>query len=268
MSAAAMAVSGSVVAAATTTLSSSAHFGSSGVQQLGALRSPTSLNGSRIVAVRASHTSESSVRSKALVALVAAGAAFALNVTPIPTSSGSAIALDLNSLIDNVKELSNNIPSSGGEEGKNTAVELAKRAAQQAARDFASGDADSKTNRLLDSAKELAGNIPNFEGNEEAKKAAIDIAKNAAQGAATNGSQDSNGSTASNLFETVKTLSGKIPGFDGDKMVQNAAVDMAKGAATGAASNAARDFADNAKNRIGMEAGKALLNKFTGGNDN
>lgn len=202
------------------------------------------------------------VRSKALVALVAAGAAFAVNITAVP-----AIALDLNSLIDNVKELSSNIPSSDGEDGKNTAVELAKRAARRvatdAARDFASGDADSKSKGLLDSVKELAGNIPNLEGNQEAKNAAIDIAKQAAQGAATNAAQDSDGNNASKLFETVKSLSGKIPGFDADKVVQN----VAKGAAQGAASNAARDFADSAKNKIGMEAGKALLNKFTG-NDN
>lgn len=274
---AAMAVSGSAMAAPATTLSSSAAFGSSGAQQLRAVRSAASLNASRIMAVRGSHSSkeQSPVKSKVLVALVAAGAAFALNVTPVPTSGGfireDASALDLNSLIDNVKDLSSNIPSSDGDESKNAAVELAKRAAQRvatnAARDFASGDGESKTSSLLDSVKELAGNIPNLEGNQEAKNAAIDIAKNAAQGAATNAAQDSNGNTANNLIETVKSLSGKIPGFDGDKVVQNAAVDIAKNATQGAATNAARDFADTAKNRIGMEAGKALLNKFTGNNN-
>jgi hypothetical protein len=125
--------------------------------------------------------------------------------------------------------------------------------ATNAARDFASGDADSKSSRLLDSVKELAGNVPSLEGNQAAKDAAIDIARSAA-------SEGTDGATASNLFDAVKALSGKIPGFDGDKVVQDAAVDTAKGAAQGAAANAARDLADNAKNRIG----KALLNKFTG----
>lgn len=54
----AMAVAGSAVAAPATTLSSSAAFGaSSGVQQMGAVRSPASFNGSRMVAVRASQSS-------------------------------------------------------------------------------------------------------------------------------------------------------------------------------------------------------------------
>jgi hypothetical protein len=54
----AMAAAGSAVAAPATTLSSSAAFGSSaGVQQLSAVRSLTSFNGSRMVAVRASQSS-------------------------------------------------------------------------------------------------------------------------------------------------------------------------------------------------------------------
>ncbi|KAG0610264.1 hypothetical protein M758_7G051900 [Ceratodon purpureus] len=89
----AMAVAGSAVAAPATTLSSSAAFGpSSGVQQMGAVRSPASFNGSRMVAVRASQSSneeQSPVKSKVLVALVAAGAALALNVAPVsPAHAG------------------------------------------------------------------------------------------------------------------------------------------------------------------------------------
>lgn len=234
ISTAAMSVSESAVA----TLSSSrAAFGSCGAQQLAPLRSPARLNDLRIVVVRASRSSkeQSPLKSKALVTLFGAGGA--LNVT----RSGSAIALDLNGLI---KELSSNIQSSEDEEGNNTPVEVAKRAAQRVARDFASGDADTKSSKLLDSVKELAGNLPSLE--------AKDASSDAAQG--------SDGATASNLLDTVRTLSGKIPGLDGDKVVQDAAVDTAKGAAQGVAANAARDLAENAKKRIG----KALLNKFTG----
>lgn len=253
ISTAAMSVSESAMA---TLSSSSAAFGSCGAQQLAPLRSPARLNASRIVAVRASRSpkEQSPLKSKALVTLFAAGAPVALNVT----RSGSAIALDLNGLIDNVKELSSNIQSSEDEEGdNNSGVELAKRAAQRvatnAARDFASGDADSKSSRLLDSVKELAGNVPSLEGKQTAKDATTDIARNAA-------AEGTDGATASTLFDAVKALSGKIPGFDGDKVVQDAAVETAKRGAQGAAANAARGLADNAKNRIG----KALLNKLTG----
>lgn len=229
-------LSGSAMATPAISSSSSVAFGSSGALKLATLRSPASSGASRISAVRASHASEEH-GSKVRIALVATGAAIAMSMSPI---AGSAIALDLNSLIDNVKELSNNIQSSDG------ATDLAKQAAQRmatsAARDFTSGDADSKTSKLLDNVKELAGSIPS---NQEAKDAAMDMAKN---------SSSSDGNTVGMVVEAIKT------GLDGQNGVQNAAVDVAKGAAQ----NAAGEFANNAKNRIGAEAGKALFNAFTG----
>jgi hypothetical protein len=92
----AMALSSSVVAPAVK-LSSNAAFGSSGVQQLAAVRSPVNPNSSRVVAARASQSSEEQapVRSKVLVALVAAGAAFALDVTPVAPAQAGFFSNDI-----------------------------------------------------------------------------------------------------------------------------------------------------------------------------
>lgn len=235
-------LSGSAMATPATTLSSSSTVASR-ASKVVSLRSPASSGASRMLAVRASHASEEHV-SKVRVALVATGAAIAMSMGSM---GGSAIALDINSLIDNVKDLSSNIQSSDG------ATELAKQAAQRmatsAARDLTSGDADTKTSKLLDNVKELAGNLSN---NQEAKDAAMDIAKN---------SSSSDGNTVGMVVDAIKS------GLDGQNAVQNGMQNAAVDAAKGAARNAAGEFANNAKNRIGAEAGKALFNVFTGSGD-
>ncbi|XP_024396232.1 uncharacterized protein [Physcomitrium patens] len=270
---AAMAASGSAVAGPLSSPFSTSGFNSARVQQLGIKRTNTSLSASRIVVVRASHNSGEHVpvRSKILIALVAAGGALTLGSTPFPNSSGEAIALDLNSITDNVKELSSNIPSSNGDQDGNSAVEVAKqvakRVATNAARDFASENSENKTDALLDSVKDLVGKIPSLGDIEQAKNAAVDVAKSAAQTVAADISKEGDSNQASGVFETVKSLSKNIPGFDADKMVQNAAIDAAKNATQSQASSAARDLADQAKNRIGAEAGKFLFNTITGQNN-
>jgi len=80
-------LSGSAVAAPASRLSSSAAVGSVGVQQFGIPRQ--AVKASRIVAVKASLDNEerSTKHSQVLVALVAAGAALALNA-PLPANAG------------------------------------------------------------------------------------------------------------------------------------------------------------------------------------
>ncbi|KAG0560055.1 hypothetical protein KC19_10G150900 [Ceratodon purpureus] len=84
-----MTLSGSAVAAPAHRLSSTAAFGSSGVQQLCVVR--PSAKSAKIVAARASLNDEEqgSTKPQMLVALVAAGAALALAATPIsPANAG------------------------------------------------------------------------------------------------------------------------------------------------------------------------------------
>lgn len=89
----AMSLSSSVAALAVM-LPSNAAFGSSGVQQLAAVRSPVNSNASRVVAARASQSSEEQAPVKSKV-LVAAGAAFALNVTPVAPAQAGFFSNDI-----------------------------------------------------------------------------------------------------------------------------------------------------------------------------
>nr|PNR28484.1 hypothetical protein PHYPA_029076 [Physcomitrium patens] len=92
----AMSLSSSVAALAVM-LPSNAAFGSSGVQQLAAVRSPVNSNASRVVAARASQSSEEQAPVKSKV-LVAAGAAFALNVTPVAPAQAGFFSNDIQAL--------------------------------------------------------------------------------------------------------------------------------------------------------------------------
>ncbi|KAG0566151.1 hypothetical protein KC19_7G042100 [Ceratodon purpureus] len=302
-----MGIAGSAVAAPVTGLSSSDAFGaSSEVRQLGAVRSSAGLNGSRMVAVRASqrsHEEQSPVKSTVLVALVAAGAALALNVAPVSPAHAGLFGSD------NVKvERGATAPDFPGNEGTGTKVgsnsdvrgsansgtplgegaggnlvgdNQATRQASSTGTPLGEGSLNTGSGVNLGDALQNVPDLPNplskvgelnpLKGGLPDASNVVGDAKDALQrkvAGAKDMAENAKSTVSNGGLPDPSTVASEVASSEGAQNAKSAAGEVAKNAAQTVATNSAQELVEGAKSNAGlpnpMDAGKALMRKLTG----